>query len=97
MLSSVKLDLNATDRRTCSKDKIFEILQILKSTRDRLVEVNDEKLEQCDNKFVNLLIAEEEWDHLGTRVITLCTTSTLHLFGITSAASFGYLATASGY
>jgi hypothetical protein len=65
ILSNAKLELSATDRRTCFKDETFEILQIMKSMGDRLVnlvEVNDEELGQCDAEFTNLLIAEEEWD-----------------------------------
>jgi hypothetical protein len=58
--------LTATDRRSRLKADIFEILQIMNSTwKDRLVnlaEVNDEEVEQCDDEFMNFLIAEDEWE-----------------------------------
>ena len=58
--------LTATDRRSCLKADIFEILQIMNPAwRDRLInlaEVNDEDLEQCDDEFMSFLIAEDEWE-----------------------------------
>ena len=64
IFSSAKL--TATDHRSRLKAKIFEILQIMKSSwRDHLINlsnINDEELEHCTNEFMSFLIAKEEWD-----------------------------------